>query len=150
MVAQWVSALNVDDSHTIFHTSTNLKIASSYLQMKDYANAKRHCDTILKQDDTNIDALITRTEAEIGAEDYEEARRTASRAREVRDDDRTRKNQQRAEVALKQSREVNHYKVLGVPRDARTKDIKKAYRDAALNTIPTRSRPTFLMVSASG
>ena len=113
-VEQWVSALSVDESHAVFHTSTNLKIASSYLELKDYSNAKRHCDAVLSQDDKNVDALIKRTEAEIGAEDYESARRTAARAREVSDDDRTRKNQQKAEVARKQSKEVNHYKVLGV------------------------------------
>ena len=103
--------------------------------------AKRHCDAVLSQDDKNVDALIKRTEAEIGAEDYESARRTAARAREVSDDDRTRKNQQKAEVALKQSKEVNHYKVLGVPRDARTRDIKKAYRDAALKYHPDKIAP---------
>merc|ERR1712159_186013 len=85
----------------------------------------------------------------IGAEDYEGARRTAARAREVSDDDRTRKNQQKAEVALKQSKEVNHYKVLGVPRDARTRDIKKAYRDAALKYHPDKIAPDVSDRSAS-
>ena len=140
-VEQWVSALSVDASHAVFHASTNLKIAASYLELKDYSNAKRHCDAVLSHDDKNVDALIRRTEAEIGAEDYESARRTAARAREVSDDDRTRKNQQKAEVALKQSKEVNHYKVLGVPRDARTRDIKKAYRDAALKYHPDKIAP---------
>ena len=64
--------------------STNLKIAASYLELKDYANAKRHCDAVLSQDDKNVDALIKRTEAEIGAEDYEGQRRTAARARRFR------------------------------------------------------------------
>ena len=74
-----MSALSVDESHAVFHTSTNLKIASSYLELKDYSNAKRHCDAVLSQDDKNVDALIKRTEAEIGAEDYDSARRTAAR-----------------------------------------------------------------------
>ena len=126
--------------HAVFHVP-QFKDAASYLELKDYASAKRHCDAVLSQDDKNVDALIKRTEAEIGAEDYESARRTAARAREVSDDDRTRKNQQKAEVALKQSKEVNHYKVLGVPRDARTRDIKKAYRDAALKYHPDKIAP---------
>ena len=36
---------------------------------------------------------------------------------------------------------MNHYKVLGVPRDARTRDIKKAYRDAALKYHPDKIAP---------
>jgi len=37
-----------------------------------------------------------------------------------------------AEVALKQSKEKNYYKILGVARNANQKEIKKAYRDLAL------------------
>ena len=140
-VDQWVAALSVDESHAAFHASTNLKIASSYLELKDYAKARQVCDGMLKADVNNVDALLKRTAAELGAEDYESARRTAARAREVRDDDVTRKNQQRAEVAFKQSKEVNHYKVLGVSRDARKKEIKSAYRDAALKYHPDKIGP---------
>ena len=114
-VEQWVSALSVDASHAVFHTSTNLKIASSYLELKDYSNAKRHCDAVLSQDDQKrrrFDKTNRGRDRRRGLR----IRAADRRARGGRDDDRTRKNQQKAEVALKQSKEVNHYKVLGVPR----------------------------------
>jgi DnaJ family protein C protein 3 len=37
-----------------------------------------------------------------------------------------------AEVAFKQSKEKNYYKILGVARNANQKEIKKAYRELAL------------------
>jgi DnaJ family protein C protein 3 len=45
---------------------------------------------------------------------------------------------QRAEAALKQSKQKNYYKILGVPRNADSKAIKKAYRSLALEWHPDK------------
>lgn len=42
-------------------------------------------------------------------------------------------------MALKQSKEKNYYKILGVQRDAGLKQIKKAYRDLALQWHPDKN-----------
>lgn len=44
----------------------------------------------------------------------------------------------KAEVALKQSKQKDHYKTLGVSRKAKAKEIKKAYRDLALLWHPDK------------
>merc|ERR1712176_426706 len=44
-----------------------------------------------------------------------------------------------AEVALKQSKEKNYYKILGLPRAATAKEIKKAYRALALEWHPDKN-----------
>lgn len=45
---------------------------------------------------------------------------------------------QRAEAALKQSKQKNYYKTLGVRRDAETSQIKRAYRKLALEFHPDK------------
>jgi DnaJ family protein C protein 3 len=45
---------------------------------------------------------------------------------------------QRAEAALKQSKQKNYYKILGVARNADGKAIKKAYRALALEWHPDK------------
>jgi|MDSX01.1.fsa_nt_gb hypothetical protein len=82
-------------------------------------------------DASSVDAVIALANAHLGAEKYNDAIRTLRGAIDGSPDnvdDRLRQALQRAEAALKQSKQVNYYKVLDVPRTADSKAIKSAYR----------------------
>ena len=137
-VESWEAAIAVDPTHQTFVVATTLKIAKAHAKLKAYDAAEAACGAVLRIAPDNVDALLALAEAQTGNEAFEAAVRTARRAREVRDDDQTRNGVSRAEAALKQSKEINFYKVLGVARDASSREIKKAYRDAALKYHPDK------------
>jgi len=137
-VEQWIAAISVDPAHGAYVVPAQLKVANAHVALKDFVSAVQACDAALKVDANSVDALVARGDAQIGADDYENALRSMQRARAVVDDDRTRNAEQRAHVALKQSKEVNFYKVLGVGRSATPKEVKKAYRDLALKYHPDK------------
>ena len=87
------------------------------------------------------DGLFALGDAHTAAENFQDAVNTFRKAMDFEPNDRQKECQQRlqkAEIALKQSKEKNYYKILGVPRTAPSKDIKKAYRDLALRWHPDK------------
>lgn len=137
-IDSWLAAIAVDPTHGTYVNGAQKRIAAVALAMKDYAQAITACDAALAINEDDVDALLTKSDALLGKEDYEGAVRAAKRAREINDDDHTKRAHQKAEVALKQSKAINYYKVLGVKRDATSKEIKKAYRDLALKYHPDK------------
>lgn len=135
-IKSWREAIAVDPDHGTFCHMAQLKIARSALALKDHGTAVTAANRAIEIDEAAVDAHLLKCEALMNAEDFEGAVRAAKRARELRDDDTTKKMQAKAEAALKQSKTINYYKVLGVRRDSSNKEIKKAYRDLALKHHP--------------
>jgi DnaJ family protein C protein 3 len=96
------------------------------------------CDEVLVMDETNEAALVYRGEKLLKAEKWDEAvaafqsafEKSGRRSQDIM------QRLQKAERLLKVSKRKDYYKVLGVPRDADDRAIKKAFRTAAKTAHP--------------
>jgi len=148
-LSSYGSALAIDPSHTHFNKVIHLKICKVYAQLKQVNEARHHCETALRLDESRmdgeamIDPLLVLAEmlSSMATEtpECEEALRAWQRALEMDShNQQVQDGRHKAEVALKQSKQKNYYKILEVQRHAKTPEIKKAYRRLAKENHPDK------------
>lgn len=94
------------------------------------------CTTVLERAEQDIEALTNRAECHILSDDFESAIEDYRAALAVTDSKHIQEGLKRAEKLLKQSKKRDYYKILGVSRNASTKEITKAYRKKAKEYHP--------------
>ena len=138
----WTAGLAIDPTHDAFNRPLQLKLVLAYSRMNNHNKAmelaQQHIDV-----EESIDGLYTLGEAQQAGEKYEQAVQTFHRATEIaiEGDEQKQANQKlkEAQVALKQSKEKNYYKILDLSRNANAKEVKKAYREMALKWHPDKN-----------
>ncbi|GBG26359.1 DnaJ-like subfamily C member 3 [Hondaea fermentalgiana] len=139
----YAEAVKVDPEHREFNKKISTKLCAVHARLKQVKEAKLICEQAIRFDKNGIEPYVSLAEllSSMAEEtpDFEEAVRAWHRAAEVEHDNRkVRDGLHRAEVALKQSKQKNYYKILGVARNADGGTIKKAYRKLAKETHPDR------------
>ena len=140
-VDHWIAAMEIDPTHAAFNRPLLLQVAKAYSKLQKHDQAIEMINQHLSEQET-VEGLWALGDAQQKADRYNEAVQTFSQAAELATDDlkqEARNKLQQAQVALKQSKEKNYYKILGLARSADSKEIKKAYRDLARQWHPDKN-----------
>jgi DnaJ family protein C protein 3 len=105
-------------------------LCRAYTRTDQAKRGERYCEELLSfaGSESDVDGLVGKGEALMAQEMWEEAVRVLEKAWDAtgRGDHDVMQKLQKAQRLLKQSRQKDYYKVLGVARDADEKTIKKA------------------------
>lgn len=135
------SIISVDPQHNTIVPRANLDLANAHKQLKQFAEAKAAANAVLEIDDGNGEAHRILGQIHMENDEFDEAIHKFRRAAELMENDAGVQDElQRAEAALKQSKQKDYYKILGVSRRATSKQIKKAYRSLALEWHPDKHK----------
>lgn len=137
-----VEALNVDARHRAANQPLWEQLCKAHSALGKHDEALHACEAALSLSPGSRVALVLRVRALIAAERFDEAVQRAREAfRNYQGDREFHQLVAEAEKALKISKRKDYYKILGVARDSSPRDIKRAYRDKAMQYHPDKVEP---------
>ncbi|KAF9163166.1 hypothetical protein DFQ26_002883 [Actinomortierella ambigua] len=110
----------------------------AYTELNDAKNALKWCTSTLSLDESSVEGMVGRGMAHMLNDEFEEAVQDFTKAQELAggQDRSIHEKLSKAQRLLKQSKQKDYYKILGVPRSASKREIKKAFRKLALEWHP--------------
>jgi len=142
-VPHLTSLINADPNHGVYVIAAYTDLGIAHKGLGQFAEAKAALEQVFRRRPDEWNARRVLGEIQLENEEFEEAVNTLRQAVEMSGGDQaTHQALHKAEVALKQSKQKDYYKILGVSRNADTKTIKKAYREKALEWHPDKHTGT--------
>ncbi|MBW0541518.1 hypothetical protein O181_081233 [Austropuccinia psidii MF-1] len=127
------------ESHSKLLTKLYSYICKAHIGLNEVENLKKSCQIVYERDSNDKWGLIGKAEILMAGEEWEEAVQLLKElVDEDQNDEEVEKRFRKAQKGLKVSKQKDYYKVLGVPKDADAKTLKKAYRKASLKAHPDK------------
>lgn len=127
------------EQHSQLLTTLYSHACKAYIKLDDIGGLKSVCTILYNRDPKSPWGLVGKAELLMKAEEWEEAVKLLREAYEQDEEDQDiAERLRKAQKGLKVSKQKDYYKVLGVPRTADQKTLKKAYRKATLKAHPDK------------
>ncbi len=139
-IEAYTEALACDPDNADFNASVRMNRAAAYMKLKSWDSAIGDLDNVLEANPEKVKALLRRATCNTEVGNHDAAVRDLEVCHKLDRGNRDlRQRLRRAMVAQKRAKRKDYYKMLGVTQSATERELKKAYRMAALKWHPDKN-----------
>lgn len=142
-IKSYSQAVLLDKMNDQYNAILYCNRAAAHMKLKEWIEGEHDCSRAIDRKPDYVKAFTRRGQCKIENEKFDDAIRDYEKAQKLCPEDKDIARQvKNAKLELKKSKRKNYYKILGVEKDDKTPQIKKAYRKMALKWHPDKNTET--------